>query len=172
MSHDNLPYIVEIHMVYGSDKRSTVDCVPWKNIENEIDNHGNINLFSPELMKLVPSTSDGEDCEVYAAKLVKKPSIRNDYIKYLIKEFKCRDYDEYCEKTKTPVPKFDKVFIFDSGSINKNINQIIDQGVGKDIRNKRENKVRIPKTYPLFGDSVKQVNTRKVSLTFKNNGKL
>ena len=125
MSYDNLPYIVEVRIIYGSDHRRKIQFIPWKNIVNEIDERGNINLFSKELMKLIPSCENGEDCEIYAAKLIKKPAARSEYIRSLLKEFECFTYQEYRKKTKTPPKKTDKVFNFDSGNINLDIDNIM-----------------------------------------------
>jgi len=171
MSRVNLPYIVEVHIIYGSDIRKRIEITPWKNIENEIDDQGNVNLFSKELMKLIPSVENGEDCEVYAAKLIKKPAKRSEYICCLLKEFGCCTYQQYCEKTKTPPPKTKKMFLFDSGNINRDINQILGQSFAtKQFKTKSSiNTISSRKArFPIFTTPFvlkKEVDTRSVSFT-------
>jgi len=176
MSHDNLPYIVEVHIIYGSDKRIQIDYTPWKNIENEIDNYGNINLFSRELLKLIPSTENGEDCEVYAAKLIKKPAARSEYIRYLLREYDCMTYQEYCDKTSTPPPKLNRVFVFDSGNINKDIEQMLTQPIvtkqfkTKNTRSNKKVKIPILTESIVESQSSKKPSTRIVSFTSNARG--
>jgi len=155
MSYNNLPYIVEVRIIYGSDNRRKIQFTPWKNIENEIDDCGNINLFSKELTKLIPSTKNGEDCEIYFAKLVKKPVVRSEYIRHLIREFECTTYQDYCEKTFTPPPKLEQMFIFDrlASNINKDIDEIITQSIStKQFKTKSAKRT-------------KEISTRTVSST-------
>jgi len=121
MSYSNLHWVVKVQVIYGSDNRHTFQIPPWRNIENEIDESGNVNLFSEELMKHIPSTDSGEDCEVYSAQLME--TIRHKYEMSLVEEFECKNYDEYRKQTKTP-PKMTNPFFFEQyrdGSINDQI---------------------------------------------------
>ena len=123
MSYSNLQWVVKVQVIYGSDNRHSFQLVPWRNIENEIDEQGNINLFSEELMKHIPSVCYGEDCEVYSAQLME--TVRHKYEISLVEEFDCRNYREYCNKTKTP-PKVTNPFLFDQfGSINDQIEKTL-----------------------------------------------
>jgi len=137
MSYTNLPYVVKVRVVYGSDVRKTLEFSPWRGIENEIDPAGNVDLFSPDLMKLIPSASDlGEDCELYAARLVKRPDVKREYIDHLLKEFRCGDYDTYCSETKTPPPRTSTMF-FCGDSINSKIDDLLSAAPTKRRSGKR-----------------------------------
>lgn len=125
MSYSNLPYVVRVRVVYGCDQRMTLEFPPWRGIENEIDGKGNVDLFSETLTKLIPSSSGDEDCELYAARLVKRSQLKEEYIGSLLKEFSCGGYAEYCAETKTPSPKRGAEIVFFTDSINAEVDNLL-----------------------------------------------
>uniref|UniRef100_A0A6C0KDE0 Uncharacterized protein n=1 Tax=viral metagenome TaxID=1070528 RepID=A0A6C0KDE0_9ZZZZ len=125
MSYSNLPYVVRVRVVYGCDQRKTLEFPPWRGIENEIDSKGNVDLFSDMLTKLIPLAWGDEDCELYAARLVKIPCVKEEYIGSLLEEFACDSYTEYCAETKTPSPKRGAELVFFMDTINAEVDNLL-----------------------------------------------